>query len=88
MERKPIKNCREAHPRSNLADRYGKKSVKQIKTEQVLEKTQGHIDEIYYDNGINRTVLVRYHSTLVMRKENVWSIHHCTGAMVNPLLHL
>ena len=37
MERKPIKNCR-AHPRSNLADRYGKKSVKQIKTEQVLKK--------------------------------------------------
>ena len=28
----------EAHPRSNLADRYGKKSVKQSKTEQVLKK--------------------------------------------------
>ena len=75
----------EAHPRSNLADRYSKKSVKQSKTEQVLKK---HIDEIYYDNGINRIVLVRYHSTLVMRKEAVWSIHHCTGAMVKPLLHL
>ena len=28
----------EAHPRSNLADRYSKKSVKQSKTEQVLKK--------------------------------------------------
>tara|TARA_B100001057_G_scaffold213242_2_gene213589 strand:+ start:672 stop:905 length:234 start_codon:yes stop_codon:yes gene_type:complete len=28
----------EAHPRSNLAERYGKKSVKQSKTEQVLKK--------------------------------------------------
>ena len=28
----------EAHPRSNLADRYSKKSTKQVKTEQVLKK--------------------------------------------------
>tara|TARA_B100001113_G_C21000700_1_gene574797 strand:- start:75 stop:308 length:234 start_codon:yes stop_codon:yes gene_type:complete len=28
----------EAHPRSNLAERYGKKSIKQSKTEQVLKK--------------------------------------------------
>ena len=28
----------EAHPRSNLAKRYGKKSIKQIKTEQVIKK--------------------------------------------------
>ena len=28
----------EAHPRSALAKRYGKKSIKQIKTEQVIKK--------------------------------------------------
>ena len=28
----------EAHPRSNLAKRYGKKTIKQIKTEQVIKK--------------------------------------------------
>ena len=28
----------EAHPRSNLADRYSKKSTKQVKTDQVLKK--------------------------------------------------
>ena len=28
----------EAHPKSALADRYGKKSIKQSKTEQVLAK--------------------------------------------------
>ena len=28
----------EAHPQSNLAKRYGKKSIKQIKTEQVIKK--------------------------------------------------
>jgi len=28
----------EAHPDSPLADRYGKKSIKQIKTEQVINK--------------------------------------------------
>ena len=28
----------EEHPRSNLAKRYGKKSIKQIKTEQVIKK--------------------------------------------------
>ena len=28
----------EAHPRSNLAKRYGKKSIKQIKTAQVIKK--------------------------------------------------
>ena len=28
----------EAHPRSNLAKRYGKKTIKQVKTEQVIKK--------------------------------------------------
>ena len=28
----------EAHPRSNLAKRYGKKTIKQIKTDQVIKK--------------------------------------------------
>ena len=28
----------EAHPRSNLAKRYGKKTIKQIKTEQTIKK--------------------------------------------------
>ena len=28
----------EAHPTSALADRYGKKTIKQLKTKQVLEK--------------------------------------------------
>src|SRR5210317_2083031 len=28
----------EAHPNSALADRYGKKSIKQVKTEQVVKK--------------------------------------------------
>tara|TARA_B100000945_G_scaffold72059_1_gene55009 strand:- start:1019 stop:1321 length:303 start_codon:yes stop_codon:yes gene_type:complete len=28
----------EAHPQSALADRYGKKSIKQLKTKQVIEK--------------------------------------------------
>ena len=28
----------EAHPRSALADRHGKKSIKEIKTKQVVEK--------------------------------------------------
>ena len=28
----------EAHPTSPLADRYGKKSIKQAKTEQVIQK--------------------------------------------------
>ena len=30
----------EAHPQSNLAQRYGKKSTKQIKTEQALAKNK------------------------------------------------
>ena len=33
----------EAHPRSNLAKRYGKKSIKQIKTEQVIKKQSKRI---------------------------------------------
>ena len=28
----------EAHPRSNLAKRYGNKTIKQVKTEQVIKK--------------------------------------------------
>ena len=33
----------EAHPTSPLADRYGKKSIKQIKTEQALTKNKKRI---------------------------------------------
>ena len=33
----------EAHPNSALADRYGKKSIKQVKTEQVLKKHKNRI---------------------------------------------
>ena len=33
----------EAHPRSNLAKRYGKKTIKQIKTEQALVKNKRRI---------------------------------------------
>jgi hypothetical protein len=28
----------EAHPQSNFADQFGKKSIKEVKTRQVLEK--------------------------------------------------
>ena len=34
----------EAHPRSNLAKRYGKKTIKQVKTEQVIKKLEGDIE--------------------------------------------
>ena len=33
----------EAHPTSPLADRYGKKSIKQIKTQQALKKNKQRI---------------------------------------------
>jgi len=33
----------EAHPNSALADRYGKKSIKQVKTQQVLKKHKNRI---------------------------------------------
>ena len=33
----------EAHPQSTLADRYGKKSIKQIKTQQALAKNKQRI---------------------------------------------
>ncbi|OUW57577.1 MAG: hypothetical protein CBD57_04710 [Candidatus Pelagibacter sp. TMED197] len=33
-----LQRIAEAHPTSALADRYGKKSIKEIKTKQVIEK--------------------------------------------------
>ena len=33
----------EAHPTSPLADRYGKKSIKQIRTQQALKKNKQRI---------------------------------------------
>ena len=33
-----LQRISEAHPRSNLAKRYGKKTIKQIKTDRVIKK--------------------------------------------------
>ena len=41
-KRKYVKDWR-AHPTSPLADRYGKKSIKQIKTQQALKKNKQRI---------------------------------------------
>ena len=36
--KEPLSKVAEAHPRSPLADRYGKKSIKEIKTNQAIKK--------------------------------------------------
>jgi hypothetical protein len=37
----------EAHPTSTFADRYGKKSIKDVKTRQIVKK---HVDKITKGN--------------------------------------
>ena len=39
----------EAHPRSALAERHGNKSIKDIKTKQVVEKTHEQEEEVIAD---------------------------------------
>lgn len=38
-----LQRIAEAHPQSGLADRYGKKSIKEIKTQQAMQKNKRRI---------------------------------------------